>query len=368
MQTIYPKEVACLNNLRGLGDMKVIGDISSAGNNSFGLVRLLAAISVVISHGWVVTFGAHAIEPLEAFTGYPLGAHAVHVFFTVSGLLVAASFDRRPSIIAFGAARFFRIYPGLVAAAIGVFLVCALFASDSTLAEIIKGSVIGYFAKTLIGLAGSGAIPGVFETLPYAGGVNVPLWTLKYEVLCYISLALIMAAIVRTKLVSPLAAAGAIIAVSAIWLLQGKAYDDANFFDHIARFSFAFWAGVAAWHLRHQIPLRGVILAALFALTACSIYFRLPTVPHTLMLLSGYLAVFVAQYRFGALSAFTDKNDLSYGVYILGWPVQQLLLLNFPSINPIANALAALAIVLPLAFLSWRFIEKPALRLKDRFV
>lgn len=348
--------------------MKVIGDISSAGNNSFGLVRLFAAMAVVISHGWVVTGGVHAVEPLEAFTGYPLGAHAVHVFFTVSGLLVAASFDRRPSIVSFGAARIFRIYPGLIAATIGVFLVCALFASSAGFAEIIKGSIIGYFAKILVGLAGSGAIPGVFETLPYAGGVNVPLWTLKYEVLCYISLALIMAVIVRTKLVPPLLAAGAIIAVSGVWLLQGKAYDDANFFDHIARFSFAFWVGVAAWHLRDRIPLRAVILAALFALTATSIYFHLPMVPHTLMLLSGYLAVFVAQYRFGTLSEFTDRSDLSYGVYILGWPVQQLLLLTVPTISPLANALAALVIVLPLAFLSWRFVEKPALRLKDRFV
>jgi peptidoglycan/LPS O-acetylase OafA/YrhL len=255
----------------------------------------------------------------------------------------------------------------LIAATIGVFLVCALFASNAGFTDIIKGSIIGYFAKILVGLAGSGAIPGVFESLPYASGVNVPLWTLKYEVLCYISLALVMAFIVKTKLVSPLMAAGTIIAVSGVWLLQGKAYDDANFFDHIARFSFAFWVGVAAWHLRGRIPLRAVIFAALFALTACSIYFHLPTVPHTLMLLSGYLAVFAAQYRYGVLSTFTDRNDLSYGVYIYGWPVQQLALIAIPTISGLANGLAALVVVLPLAYLSWRFVEKPALRLKDGF-
>lgn len=76
--------------------MKYIADISSAGNNSFGLVRLLAAIAVIISHGYLIVGGVDGIEPLETLTGYPLGAHAVHVFFTVSGLLVAASFDRRP--------------------------------------------------------------------------------------------------------------------------------------------------------------------------------------------------------------------------------------------------------------------------------
>ncbi len=348
--------------------MKFIADMSSAGNNSFGLVRLLAAMAVVISHGFVVTRGPHAIEPLEAFTGYPLGAHAVHVFFTVSGLLVAASFDRRPHVIAFGAARFFRIYPGLIAATFLVFFVCALFASTAGWGEIIKGSIIGYFAKILIGLAGSGAIPGVFEKLPYSGGVNVPLWTLKYEVLCYIFLALVMATIMRTKIVGPLTAAFVVIIVSGLWLLQGKAYDNANFFDHIARFSFAFWCGVAAWQLREKIPLRSVILAALFALVAVSIYFHIPTVPHTLMLLSGYLAVFVAQYRFGALGRFNDRNDLSYGVYILGWPLQQLLLTIFPTISPLGNGFTALVLVLPLALLSWRFVEKPALRLKDRFV
>ncbi|MGB8819338.1 MAG: acyltransferase [Rhizobiaceae bacterium] len=332
------------------------------------MVRLLAATAVVLSHGYVVTGGQHAVEPLESLTGYPLGAHAVHVFFTISGLLVAASFDRRPHLLSFAAARFFRIYPGLIAATLGVFLACALLASDAGVTDLIKGSAIGYFAKILIGLAGSGAIPGVFESLPYAGAVNVPLWTLKYEVLCYVSLAFVMAMIVRTKLVSPTVAVGIMTTVSGVWLLQGKAYDDANFFDHVARFSFAFWVGAAAWHARSRIPLKTSILAAIAALTWASICFHLPTVPHTLMLLSGYMAVFVAQYRYGALSTFTDRNDLSYGVYIYGWPVQQLLLLAFPAISGLANGLAALLIVLPLAFFSWRFVEKPALRMKDGFM
>lgn len=347
--------------------MRTIADIASAGSNSFGLVRLLAAAAVVISHGYVVTGGAHAMEPLEAFTGYPLGAHAVHVFFTVSGLLVAASFERRPSLMAFGAARFFRIYPGLIAATVIVFAVCALFASTAVIGDIIKGSIVGYFAKILIGLAGSGAIPGVFESLPYAGGVNVPLWTLKYEVMCYISLGLVMAVIVRTRIVSPLHAAFVVILISGLWLLKGKAYDDANFFDHVARFSFAFWSGVAAWHVRKSIPLSGVILVGLFALVAVSIYFRLPTVPHTLMLLSGYLAVFAAQFRYGALSQFTDRNDLSYGVYIYGWPVQQFLLWSGAVVSPLANGATALILLLPIAYASWSWIEKPSLRLKNRF-
>jgi peptidoglycan/LPS O-acetylase OafA/YrhL len=346
--------------------MKTIADIADAGHNSFGLVRLMAAIAVVISHAFVITGGPLALQPFEAMTGYPLGAHAVHVFFTVSGLLVAASFERRPKLLSFAAARFFRIYPGLVVAAVAIFLFAALFVSDAPLAEIVKGSIVGYFAKILVALAGSSAIPGVFETIPHQG-VNVPLWTLKYEVLCYAGLGIGMAILIRFPLVKPLTLCWAVIGTSALWLLQGKAYNDAGFLDHIARFSFAFWSGAAAWHLRHRIPVSGAVLAVLFSATAAAIVLKLPVLPHALMLLSGYLALWFGQYRFGWLSRFTDRNDLSYGTYIYGWPVQQTLVWAGFAITPVSNSLATLAITLPIAFLSWTVVEKPALKLKDWF-
>jgi peptidoglycan/LPS O-acetylase OafA/YrhL len=344
--------------------MKTIADIATAGNNSFGLVRLIAAMAVVVSHAFVITGGAATVQPLEALTGYPLGAHAVHVFFTVSGLLVAASFDRRPSLTAFAAARFFRIYPGLIVATVAVFAVAALFISNAPFAEILKGSITGYFAKIFIALAGSSAIPGVFEGLPHEG-VNVPLWTLKYEVLCYIALGVGMAFLTRFPVVSPLTLCWIVIGASSIWLLQGKAYNDAGFLDHVARFSFAFWCGVAAWHLRHRIPVNHMILAVALTVTTVSIALKLPVLPHALMLLSGYFALWVAQYRYGWLSSFTDRNDLSYGTYIYGWPVQQLLLWSGLAVTPITNAAAALVFVLPIAFSSWKLVEKPLLQFKD---
>jgi peptidoglycan/LPS O-acetylase OafA/YrhL len=347
--------------------MRTVSEFCHAGQNSFGLVRLLAAAAVVLSHSYVITLGPDTLEPLEALTGYPLGAHAVYVFFTVSGLLVAASFERRPNILAFGAARFFRIYPGLIAATVLVFLLCTLLAGTADFGTALRQSITSYFAKILIGLAGSGTIPGVFETLPEAERVNVPLWTLKYEVISYIGLGLVMAVIVKTRWVSPAIAATAIIAISGAWLLQGKAYNDSNFFDHVAQFSFSFWIGVLAWHLRAKVQVRWEILLALFAFTVGAIYFEMLFVDHFLMLLSGYLALFVAQFRFGKITEFTDKNDLSYGVYILGWPVQQMLVLYGIGTTPIANTLLALIIVIPVAFLSWRLVEKPSLRLKDRF-
>ena len=347
--------------------MTVISDFASAGKNSFGLVRLLAAICVVISHGYLVAQGANGLQPLEALTGYTLGAHAVHVFFTVSGLLVAASFERRPSLMAFGAARFFRIYPGLLMSATLVFLFLASFVSTASWGEILAACGFSYFVKTLVMLAGSASIPGVFDAAPNPGEVNVPIWTLKYEVACYISLGLVMWAVLRTKWVSPPQACAAILLLSGAWMLRGVAYNDAGFFDHIARFSFAFWSGVAAWHLRHKIPMRYDALLALLALVVISIYFHLSALPHFLIISTGYAALMFSRYRFGRASTFTDRHDMSYGIYILGWPVEQTILLHNPEMPPLVLGLCALILVLPLAYLSWRFVEKPALKIKDRF-
>ena len=162
-------------------------------------------------------------------------------------------------------------------------------------------------------------------------------------------------------------AATAIILVSALWLLQGKAYDDANFVDHIARFSFAFWSGVMAWHFRASIPVNLSILGTLAILVSLAVHFSLPVLPHLLMLLSGYLALYIGKFHYGFLSDFTGRNDLSYGTYIYGWPIQQIILIRFGQIDPLFNGVIALAILLPMAYLSWRFVEKPALKLKDNF-
>ena len=57
-------------------------------------------------------------------------------------------------------------------------------------------------------------------------------------------------------------------------------------------------------------------------------------------------------------------GDMSYGVYIYSFPLQQILIALLPNITPLQLMLLTIVMVLPIAYASWRFIEKPSLSLK----
>ena len=73
----------------------------------------------------------------------------------------------------------------------------------------------------------------------------------------------------------------------------------------------------------------------------------------------------MATLSFGPLRQFTNRYDLSFGAYIYACPIQQLLIEKLPDIYPLLSAALAMLIVLPIAFLSWVLVERPAL--KQRF-
>src|SRR6185312_3238602 len=92
--------------------------------NNFDALRLVAALSVVFSHAFLIAEGSEASEPFVRLTGNQcvLGLVGVFVFFIISGYLVTGSFLRHPEPGRFALKRGLRIFPGL---AVNL-LVCAL--------------------------------------------------------------------------------------------------------------------------------------------------------------------------------------------------------------------------------------------------
>lgn len=345
--------------------MTTLAAILPAERNNFGLIRLLAAASVVISHAYVIVRGDGAAEPLEALTGYSLGQHAVNVFFFTSGVLVAASLARSRSIGDFALARVLRIYPGLIVC-LGVcaFLVGPLATTLSPPKYLTDGAVYGWLLVTGSLLHITTPLPGVFEHAPYPDVVNLPLWTLKYEIACYALLGLAgLAGLMRRGAGFWGLYAGLVAVYAATLVFPGLTFGIVAL-HHMLHFAVLFGLGVAAYRLRDGIPLSWFWLAVCLAIYAAA--YSGPLRPLGTVLLTGYATLMFAAVPLGGLAGPFRRTDLSYGIYIYGWPTQQLIIDTFPDSDVATVAVVALTIAGSLAFLSWTFVEKPMLAYRHK--
>ena len=60
------------------------------------------------------------------------------------------------------------------------------------------------------------------------------------------------------------------------------------------------------------------------------------------------------------LSGFAKKGEISYGMYLCGWPIQQMVCQGFGGrMDPYLNALLAFPIAILCGILLNRFVEQP---------
>ncbi len=334
-------------------------------DNNFNLTRLIAAFLVLFSHSYSVVFGANdPYRPLLEATGFTLGAHAVNIFFVISGLLVMQSWDRTPSPVSFITARVLRIYPAILVYAflIVFFFGAALsdlpstsyFSAQETWAYLLS---VGSLVET------DRTLPGLFTNTPDALNVNASLWTIRYELLCYISLMLAgMLGFLRSPGRFTIAALGA----ACVLLLLSQtamANDPQTPYGSVVRFGLCFGIGVCAYYYRTRIPLHwsGVAAAALLAYLSHGM--ALGTL--ALYLAVGYAVLWIAYVPAGPIRKFNRLGDYSYGVYIYAYPIQQAVIASDPNLSPISVFLIAGSATLAIAILSWHFVEKPALQARS---
>ncbi len=333
--------------------------------NNFSLLRIVMALAVLVSHGFFLHSGMTSMEPLVAWTGYSLGEHAVQVFFFLSGILVAQSFDRSGGMLDFTAARVLRIFPGLIVCVlIAAFVIGPATTSLPFAVYLTSPDVLKYVMRTASLATGSATLPGVFESAPAAGLVNMSLWTLKYEVVCYAGLALAGCAGFFKTAWRPYAIAALAVFVAVLFIEPAKSIAQYTAVDNMRYFAVFFASGVLAYLLRSVLVIHGGILAVLLTLFVATIGTRFGVLGVAMFL--GYATLYVACWPLGALRALSNRYDISFGIYIYACPIQQLLVGHFPEAGAGALILLAIAVTLPVALLSWLLIERPALRARRR--
>jgi peptidoglycan/LPS O-acetylase OafA/YrhL len=319
--------------------------VAASRTNNFDLLRLLAACLVLGSHSFPLT-GRH--EPLAPHT---LGAVGVEMFFAISGFLVTASWLNEPAVGAFLRKRALRIFPGLICAVVVTALVFGtVFTASSRAAFLGSPAPWSYIAFSVF-LFPVYILKSVFTGNPDQAA-NGSLWTLPVEARTYLLLGLCgLGGLVR----------GRVVGVTAIALVAVNATVDLG---PSLRLASMFVAGSALYLLRGRVILRADIAALLFVIWLAAFGTTFATAVG--MLAIPYLVACAAYCTPRGLRRLTAKGDVSYGVYVYAFPIQQALVATLGPVNPFLLTAIAAPLVWFAGLVSWRLIEQPMLKRKRR--
>jgi len=345
--------MAAMNRQPTFGDM-LANNPRPAG---FDYIRLILAILVMVDHSFVACLGEPGQRAVFSSVLRPVFVSLVPMFFALSGFLVTGSLLRSPMIAGYAGLRVLRIFPALVVENVFTAFILGALLTTVPLHTYFTSPV---FFKYLLNMVGyiHYELPGLFKGNPVPL-VNVQLWTIPFELTCYLSLAGLAYVGFHKRPYRLLATAVITALVAGLWTLHSplKALDT----WHLLAPCFLF--GVCCYLFRDRIP-----HSLWLALGAAAVAWALLTRFDGWSTLAALPLAYVVAY-FGLTDPPRDpivrSGDYSYPIYLYSFPIQQALLILTPwAATWWINFLLALPISLLLAAFSWHCVEKPFQKLR----
>lgn len=345
--------------------------------NALNAWRLAMATGVILWHSWLITGRQISFEPAHQL----LRDVWVDGFFAISGFLITGSWFNRPRLREYFIARGLRLLPAfwvcLVVVAFVIAPVSVAIQGGSAGRLLLSSGPIDYVLQNSALMVKLNDIDGTPLGVPRPGEWNSSLWTLYWEALCYLGIAILgVLGLLRRRWVIPV-----LLTLAVLWSTQapsmsaiveappgqGPPMDAATQAliaqEAAARFAVMFLAGALLYQLRNMMPARWSLVAL-----SVSIVLAASVLPNYRV-----VAAFPLAYALVVSGALIHnprlrlQTDLSYGVYIYAFPMQQLLIIcGLAFLAPPVFAIVAIAVTLPLAAMSWFLVEKPAMSLKKR--
>ena len=345
-------------------------DVQGLRHNNLDFARFVLASLVIFEHAFQLATRSHYVEPLRYLTREQMGPGelAVNWFFVISGFLITHSWMTSRTPRDFIRKRVLRIYPGFIAVALVCGLIVAPLAMTNPRQAFLPRQIVQFFACLPFLRA---KMPlGTFTDNPFPGWVNASLWTIPYEFWCYLGLAL-------CGLTGLLKRRGLLVAVLAVALLVNLAFlvfrvspgsktigSVFGYRDIWARLGPYFLSGMVFYLYREYIPATRTLAVASLFIMAGSCW-----CPHglavTLPIAGTYLLFYFTFHPAMRLNNWARHGDFSYGIYLYGFPIQQLLALWWGRpMSPWLHFLIAWPLTLLAGMASWHLVEKHFLRHK----
>jgi peptidoglycan/LPS O-acetylase OafA/YrhL len=347
--------------------------------NAFGLMRLLLAGLVIVSHAFPL--GGFGPDPTGFLTHSQvnIGFLALLAFFVLSGYLITDSM-RRTNVLTFLWHRGLRILP-----AFWVVLVFGAVVVGPLAWTLERGSIAGYWSladggpvayllrnfSTYIGQFG---IHDIFLGTPYGqmvnrSAINGSIWSLYFEMRLYLTIAVLgwLKVLNRARWLVPLGAVAAIAATQLVERVPALVPVIHGVFGPGwgPRLAAVFLLGASAALYSEEL----ILDARLAGLGAVVVVVTLAVDGFAVLGCIGYayLIVWLCLRASGWTWRVASRNDISYGLYLYAFPIQVLLtMIGVPKLGLLPYIAATVLVTAPLAIASWLLVERPALRLKNR--
>jgi peptidoglycan/LPS O-acetylase OafA/YrhL len=343
----------------------------------FDFLRLFLATLVVFSHAFVVTGSSPESNQAMWFVTY----FVLAMFFSLSGFLITGS-ALRLKLSDFLTNRFLRIVPALgMDIVLSALVLGPLVTSYATGDYFSNASFFKYFFN-IVGFPHY-VLPGVFTSHPWPQ-VNISLWTVPWEISCYVIMSLLIyfTLLTRIFLIASIVAAITLTGCVIVGLDHGfPVYYAVNPVVHYflgqtgSRLIICFLLGILFFQRKSAIPYsKKLFVACIIWCLALAVFVKAGSVMASCPIMNvfaavpvAYIMVFVGVSKIPRIPVL-HRGDYSYGIYLYGFPIQQMVFSMIPGAkSPVENFVASMPFIIGFAMLSWHGIEKPILRLRRKF-
>ncbi|MFQ9113405.1 MULTISPECIES: acyltransferase family protein [Butyribacter] len=328
--------------------------ISRGRNNNLNLIRFIAALMVILGHSYVATTAGKEHEFMCIITQNQLdfGGLAVSIFFVYGGFLICKSMHRLENAKYYFKARIIRIFPPLIFVTfVMAFIVGPIVTELSIDSYFTSVGTYKYLLNSFMILVHD--LPGVFlENMQTA--VNGPLWTLPVEFLCYIACYIMY----KMGLLDKKNAKYTVIPVVVIYIISYKILGVVPLLREALRPAVLFYVGMLYYVYREDIviDLKGVLICSVLAMISVPLHIMRITI----FLFLPYLMMALGYGTKRKIADFGKKAEISYGIYLFGWPAQQCIVKYFGvSMSAIHNFILASVIAILCGFITYYLIEQP---------
>lgn len=340
--------------------------------NNYNIIRFIAALMVIYGHMYVLL----GMQAPRLFCN-EINAIGFKILMIMSGYMITKSYLSDSSLINYMIKRCFRIFPALIFYTVIMTLIIGPFFTTYGVKDYYANSITWAYLKNIF-LQPTYMLTGLFENNIYPYAVNGSLWALPVEFSLYIVTCVVLRLFSKEKNQKIIWIVMAIVVIllqivhlefypSKYFVLFGTDWVSAlNIYPY-----FLIGGFFSVVNLKKYCNLQ---LASLMLLVGVSLSFnKMWIMEFLLMLVMPYFIISLGEAVNPIFSKCFRNIDLSYGMFLWGFPVQQALIYIIYVKNNIvlsANKYFVLSTVVTLLFavVTWYCVEKPISKVMKRLL